>query len=130
MSREKRRSKKHECRWCDGTGKVFKDAKCSHCKGSGWKETFWGDEEVRCNSCDGTGNVPKAVGTCDTCGGEGKIVSYEYYQTCNNCRGTGKVQEEVYSTETSQGVFYQQRVGERSTNERCPWCKGKGKRWS
>ena len=81
-----------------GTTKTFsfsRTEKCDKCNGSGAN----GGTFKTCPTCNGTGQVRYAqnslfgrivnVGTCNACGGKGKIPS----QKCSVCNGTGTMQK-------------------------------------
>ncbi|MBU5483529.1 molecular chaperone DnaJ [Clostridium sp. MSJ-11] len=70
---------------------------CHKCSGSGAKE---GTQPKTCPKCGGSGQVKVqrntplgsfvSVGTCDTCGGKGNVVS----DPCSECRGKGTVRRQ------------------------------------
>ncbi|MFC1489848.1 molecular chaperone DnaJ [Candidatus Latescibacterota bacterium] len=78
------------------TIKIKKFKKCKKCSGTGGKE---GAGTRMCSTCSGTGEVHTqsrslfgtfvSVQPCQTCGGEGQIVS----NPCTKCSGTGRLKE-------------------------------------
>jgi molecular chaperone DnaJ len=73
---------------------INRDETCPTCKGS---KAEPGTTPTRCTACNGTGEVRRVqqtllgsmvqVGTCQTCGGTGEIIS----TPCHNCNGRGVV---------------------------------------
>ena len=83
----KRRS---SCNSCSGTG--GKQDSCGNCGGVGFSR------EVQ---RDGFGNTHMTVGTCQNCGGTGKII----IEPCSNCNGESwKLVDETLEVNLPQGV--------------------------
>ncbi|MBO5974769.1 MAG: molecular chaperone DnaJ [Paludibacteraceae bacterium] len=87
--------------------KVKKYVACSHCSGTGAKDSA----TETCSTCHGTGRVTRVQqtilgqmqtqSTCPTCGGDGKIIKNK----CPHCSGEGIVNgEEVISIKIPAGV--------------------------
>ncbi|MFQ6773315.1 MAG: molecular chaperone DnaJ [Clostridia bacterium] len=77
---------------CEKTIQINRKVKCETCGGSGAKA---GSTKTTCPECNGSGRVEfvqntlfgrvKNVGTCNYCGGTGKVVK----DKCTSCRGAG-----------------------------------------
>lgn len=78
---------------CEKELKVKRNEVCSACHGKGSEP---GSEPVKCPNCKGTGEVHRRlfsffgpfinVTACESCGGEGQIITH----LCQRCRGTGR----------------------------------------
>jgi len=88
--------------------KVNKYVTCSHCDGSGARDSH---STKTCDTCHGSGYVTQMQRTilgqmqtqsvCPTCGGEGKIVT----DKCTHCSGEGVVRaEEIITIKIPAGV--------------------------
>lgn len=88
--------------------KVTKYIACSHCNGSGAKDS---NSFHTCGTCHGTGQVSRiqnsffgqmqTTAVCPTCGGEGKVITHK----CSHCGGDGIVRgEEVIEIKIPAGV--------------------------
>ena len=88
--------------------KIKRYTTCNTCGGNGAKE---GTAITTCKVCNGTGQMRKVANTmlgqvmttvpCDTCYGEGKIIS----TPCTTCKGEGRcLQEEVLTLQIPAGV--------------------------
>lgn len=77
---------------------ITKYVSCPTCKGEGTKP---GTQKRVCPKCNGTGQVTtvqktpfgafQSVGTCDQCGGTGKIID----TPCTDCKGNGRTRKQV-----------------------------------
>jgi len=88
--------------------KVKKYIPCSHCGGSGAKDS---NAYNTCSTCRGSGHVTKVTNTflgqmqtssvCSTCNGEGKIIT----EKCSHCYGEGIIHaEETISFNIPPGI--------------------------
>lgn len=88
--------------------KVKKLAPCTHCNGTGAKDSY---SYKNCHTCNGSGYVTKVARTilghmqttsvCPTCNGEGKIITSK----CTYCAGEGVVHaEEIITINIPAGV--------------------------
>ena len=88
--------------------KVNKYVACSHCSGTGAKDS---NSFHTCGTCHGTGQVSRiqnsffgqmqTTAACPTCGGEGKVITHK----CSHCGGDGIVRgEEVIEIKIPAGV--------------------------
>lgn len=98
---------------------------CPDCKGTGGKD---GAEPVTCTECNGTGEISYTqttafgrfvnVRACDTCGGEGTVIS----DPCGRCRGRGKIRNRrTISVKIPAGINHGQAItlrGEGDIGER------------
>jgi len=93
---------------CEKKIKVKRHVACDDCGGNGAKN---GTDVKTCTACNGSGQVKKVVNTmfgqmvsastCNTCQGEGKIIS----TPCNTCHGEGRqMKEETISIKVPAGV--------------------------
>lgn len=90
------------------TVKYSRYVNCEHCSGTGAEA----DGMKKCNDCNGTGErqyktqslfgTVIQVGTCPTCGGEGKIIE----KPCKHCAGEGRIKgENSVKINIPQGVM-------------------------
>jgi len=88
--------------------KVNKYVPCTHCNGSGAKDSH---SKSTCTTCNGAGQVTRVQRTilgqvqtasiCPTCDGEGKIITHK----CSHCNGEGVTKaEEVITLQIPAGV--------------------------
>ncbi len=88
--------------------KVNKYVPCTHCNGSGAKDSH---SKSTCTTCNGSGQVTRVQRTilgqvqtasiCPTCDGEGKIITHK----CSYCNGEGVTKaEEVITLQIPAGV--------------------------
>ena len=83
---------------CTKKIEITKYVSCTTCNGEGTKP---GTQKRVCPKCNGTGQVTtvqktpfgafQSVGTCDQCGGSGKIID----TPCPDCKGNGKIRKQV-----------------------------------
>ena len=99
---------KERANGCEKKIKVNKFVACSHCGGTGGKDTH---STSTCPTCGGAGYVTKVQRTflgnmqtqitCPTCGGEGTVIK----DKCPYCNGEGVVrQEEIINISIPAGV--------------------------
>ena len=100
---------------------VTRTEKCSKCNGSGAKE---GTSPVTCTACNGNGQVNvrqstpfgqfSSIKTCETCRGEGKIIS----NPCVQCSGSGRIRRVVkIKTKIPAGIDNGQAISQRGEGE-------------
>ncbi len=88
--------------------KVNKYVPCTHCNGSGAKDSH---SKSTCTTCNGAGQVTRVQRTilgqvqtasiCPTCDGEGKIITHK----CSHCNGEGVTKaEEIITLQIPAGV--------------------------
>lgn len=107
------------------TVKYTRQVSCPECRGTGAKH---GHEGKTCTDCSGTGQrkyktqsmfgTMIQVGTCPTCGGEGKVIE----EKCTKCFGDGRIKEEhTLKINVPPGVFdnaYMRIEGQGNTGKR------------
>lgn len=93
---------------CEKKIKVRKAAECTHCSGSGAKDSH---STKTCPHCNGTGFITRVQRTilgnmqtrsaCPHCGGEGRIIT----DKCPHCNGEGiEMKEEIITINIPAGV--------------------------
>lgn len=93
---------------CEKKIKVRKAVECSHCGGSGAKDS---NSTTTCPECNGSGFVTRMQRTilgnmqtrttCPRCGGEGRIITSK----CQHCNGDGiEMKEEIITIKIPAGV--------------------------